>query len=186
MGPPIVIWDRSMNADQCRATVFLHDPLRRSLATWLGGRDVASMQRCALDTGHRGEHVGFPDASGRASFRWDELGFHFGSAEGPDHNPREGSFGSRLEGDDLAGTFAVAPGKSTTRLEGGRHSIDANTVDKPNRRSPTQALWALTAAVEQLTDLISAACDRPNSNSRGEPTAGAHDRGSAALGSHLL
>ncbi len=55
-----------MNVDQCRATVFLHEPLRQSLATWLGGKEVASMQRCALNGGHRGEHLGSPDAEGKA------------------------------------------------------------------------------------------------------------------------
>ena len=40
------------------------------------------MQRCALNGGHRGEHLGSPDAEGKASFRWDECGFHIGSAQG--------------------------------------------------------------------------------------------------------
>lgn len=175
-----------MNLDQCRGTVFLHEPLRRSLATWLGGEEVASMQRCTLEAGHDGEHVGVADAAGRSRFRWDELGFHIGSAEEPDHGRRDGSFGSRPE-PDLAAMFAVAPGKSTTQPRRGRHAIDANaTADEPNRRSTTQALWALTAAVERLTDLISAACDRPNSNGGGVPAPGAYDRGSAGLGSHVL
>src|SRR5215217_4678540 len=70
----LAIWGRPMNVDQCSATVFLHEPLRRSLASWLDGEDVPSMQRCALRGGHRGQHVGLLDAAGSGRFRWDECG----------------------------------------------------------------------------------------------------------------
>jgi hypothetical protein len=175
-----------MNVDQCRGTVFLHEPLRRSIANMVARRRGCIDATLALEAGHPGEHVGVPDATGRTRFRWDELGFHFGSAEGPDHGPGEGSFGSRPEA-DVAGTFAAAPRTSTRRPKSGRHAIDANaTADEPNRRSPTQALWALTAAIERLTDLISAASDRPNSNDRDASAPGAHDGGSADVASHFL
>jgi hypothetical protein len=145
-----------MNVDQCRATVFLHEPLRQSLATWLGGREVASMQRCALEGGHRGEHLGLPDAEGKGSFRWDECGFHIGSA----HAQREGLFGSRSQAVFTTTTAASTRMSTTTRPTGGRHAADAFAPAEPERRSPTQALWALTAAVERLTDSISVAGDQ--------------------------
>jgi hypothetical protein len=144
-----------MNVDQCRATVFLHQPLRQSLATWLGGKEVASMQRCALDGGHRGEHLGFPDAEGRGSFRWDECGIHIGSAQGQ----QGGLFASWPEATSTA--RAASTGMSpTTRPTAGRHAADADGPDEPNRRSPTQALWALTVAVERLTDVVGGGGDR--------------------------
>lgn len=85
-----------MKVDECRATVFLHEPLRRSLAMWLGGKEVASMQRCALGVGHLvSEHLGVPDPAGRGCFRWDECGFHIGSAERRDYgSSRGGTLGS--------------------------------------------------------------------------------------------
>jgi hypothetical protein len=151
-----------MNVDQCRATVFLHEPLRQSLATWLGGKEVASMQRCALEGGHRGEHLGLPDAEGKGSFRWDECGVHIGSA----HGQRGGLFGSASE----AVFTAKAAASTTARPTGGRHAADASASDQLDRRSPTQALWALTAAVERLTDSISAAGDRSFSHGQEGPT----------------
>ena len=153
-----------MNVDQCRATVFLHEPLRQSLATWLGGKEVASMQRCALEGGHRGEHLGFPDAEGKGSFRWDECGVHIGSAQGR----RGGLFGSLSEAASTAS--AAAPTSTTRRPRGGRHAADASAPHEPDRRSPTHALWALTAAVERLTDSITAAGDRRAPNGRPGPT----------------
>jgi hypothetical protein len=43
-----------MKVDECRATVFLHEPLRRSLAMWLGGKEVASMHtECSTGAGFR-------------------------------------------------------------------------------------------------------------------------------------
>jgi hypothetical protein len=153
-----------MNVDRCRATVFLHEPLRQSLATWLGGEEVASMQRCALNGGHRGEHLGSPDAEGKASFRWDECGFHIGSAQGQ----RGGLFVSRPESASAARAAASTAMSTTTRPTGGRHhAADADPPDESNRRSQTQALWALTAAVERLTDVVSAAGDRGVLNGRG-------------------
>jgi hypothetical protein len=171
-----------MNVDQCRATVFLHEPLRRSLGRWLGGKDVASMQRCALEGGHLGEHLGVPDPAGRGWFRWDEFGFHIGSAERRDYGEREGTLGARSPADFVA-TSTVPTGESTTtRPKGGRHAADPNaSADEPNTRSPTQALWALTAALERLADVISAAWDRPNSNGQGGPAPDAKDRRSARL-----
>jgi hypothetical protein len=171
-----------MNVGQCRTTVFLHEPLRRSLARWLGAKEVASMQRCALEGGHLGGHVGVPDRAGRGSFRWDECGFHIGSFERPDYGQREGTLGSR-SAVDFAAMSTVPTGESTTmRPKGGRHAADANaSADEPNTRSPTQALWALTAVLERLTDVISAACDRPTSNGRGGPAPDAKDRRSAGV-----
>jgi hypothetical protein len=158
---------KPMNVDQCRATVFLHEPLRQSLATWLGGKEVASMQRCALNGGHRGEHLGSPDAEGKASFRWDECGFHIGSAQGQ----RGGLFASRPESASTARAAASTAMSTTTRPTGGRHyAADADPPDDSNRRSQTHALWALTAAVERLTDVVSAAGDRGVLNGRGGPT----------------
>jgi len=153
-----------MNVHQCRATTFLHEPLRRSLATWLGGAEVGSMQRCALEEGHQSEHVGLPDAAGRGRFRWDQYGFHIGSTEGSDHGEGRTPFRSRQD-TDFAAMFVAPPGKSTTtRPKGGRHAADAHrSVDAPNTRSPTEALWALTAAVERLADLIAADRHPPNS-----------------------
>lgn len=153
-----------MNVHQCRATTFLHEPLRRSLATWLGGEAVGSMQRCTLEEGHQSEHVGVPDAAGRGRFRWDQYGFHIGSTEGSDRGESPTPFRSRQD-TDFAAMFVAPPGKSTTkRPKRGRHAADADaSVDKPNTRSPTQALWALTAAVERLADLISADRNPPNS-----------------------
>ena len=176
------IWGRPMNVDQCRATVFLHEPLRRSLGRWLGGKDVASMQRCALEGGHWGEHLGVPDPAGRGWFRWDEFGLHIGSAERRDYGERGGTLGARSPADFVA-TSTVPTGESTTtRPKGGRHAADPNaSADEPNTRSPTQALWALTAALERLTDVISAACDRPNSNGRSGPAPDAKDRRSARV-----
>jgi hypothetical protein len=180
MGLLIAIWDRPMNVDQCRATVFLHEPLRRSLAGWLGGNDVASMQRCALGGGHLGQHLGVPDPARRGWFRWDEFGFHIGSAERRDYGQRGGTLGPRSTA-DFAAMSAVPTGKSTTAgPKGGRHAADPNaSADEPNTRSPTQALWALTAALERLTDVISAACDSRNSNGQGGPVPDAKDRRSA-------
>jgi len=156
-----------MNVDQCRATVFLHEPLRQSLATWLGGKEVASMQRCALNRGHRGEHLGRPDAEGKASFRWDECGFHLGSAQGQ----RGKLFASRPESASTARAAASTAMSTTTRPTGGRHHAGgADPPDESNRRSQIQALWALTAAVERLTDVVSAAGDRGVPNGRGGPT----------------
>jgi hypothetical protein len=57
-----------MKVDECRATVFLHEPLRRSLAMWLGGKEVASMQRCALGVGHLVSTLGFPIRPAGAGF----------------------------------------------------------------------------------------------------------------------
>jgi hypothetical protein len=157
-----------MDVEQCRARVFLHEPLRRSLATWLGGRNVASMQRCTLAGGHRGEHVGFPDASGRASFRWDECGVHIGSVEGNHHGQPAEPFGSKPESDLTAMSAASTGGSATTRSTAGRHAADAYAVDEPDRRSPPQALWALTAAIERLTDSLSTAGDHRVSNGLSE------------------
>lgn len=142
-----------MNVEKCRATVFLHEPLRHSLATWLGGDEVASMQRCTLDGGHRGEHVGLPDSDGKGSLRWDECGFHLGSA---DRWHREHPFVSGL---DARATMSTAPvGESTTaRPTGGRHAAGTPAPEAPIPHSATQALWALTAAVERLTESISTA-----------------------------
>src|SRR5215218_8567190 len=160
-----------MNVDQCRATVFLHEPLRQSLATWLGGKEVASMQRCALNGGHRGEHLGCPDAEGKASFRWDECGFHIGSAQAQGR----GLFASWPQSASTTRAAASTGMSRTTRPTGGRHAggrhaADADPPDESNRRSQTQALWALTAAVERLTDVVSAAGDRGVPNGRGGPT----------------
>jgi len=165
-----------MNVDQCRATVFLHEPLRQSLATWLGGKEVASMQRCALNGGHRGEHLGSPDAEGKDSFRWDECGIHIGSAQGQ----RGGMFASWSESASTARAAASTGMSATTRPTGGRHAAHADPPDESNRRSQTQALWALTAAVDRLTDVVSAA------GNRGVPMAEAgkprHDHPGAAGG----
>ncbi len=149
-----------MNVDQCRATVFLHEPLRQSLATWLGGKEVASMQRCTLDGGHLGEHLGFPDAEGKGSFRWDECGFHIGSA----HGQRGKQSWPEASTARAAASTAMA---TTTRPTGGRHAAHADAPDEPSTRSPAQALWALTAAVERLTDVVSAAGDSGIPNRRG-------------------
>ena len=128
------------------------------------------MQRCALEEGHQNEHVGVPDAAGRGSFRWDEYGFHIGSSEGRDHRQRRTPFGSQPD-TEFAAMFVVPPGTSTTRRpKGGRHAADVNaSADETNMRSPTQALWALTAAVERLADLLSADRNPPNSNGRDGP-----------------
>jgi hypothetical protein len=171
-----------MKVDECRATVFLHEPLRRSLARWLGGKEVASMQRCALGVGHLDEHLGVPDPAGRGWFRWDECGFHIGSAEKRDYGQRGGTLGSRSAADFAAMSTVPAAESTTMRPKGGRHAADPNaSADEPNSRSPTQAIWALTAALERLTDVISAACDRANSNGRGGPAPDAKARRSARV-----
>ncbi|ULE34065.1 hypothetical protein [Mycobacterium sp. IDR2000157661] len=129
-----------MNVEQCRATVFLHEPLRQSLQRWLGGNEVASMQRCTLDGGHRGEHVGLPDADGTGSLRWDECGFHVGSANRWRREHRTES--------------------TIARPTGGRHAVDTGAAEAPKPHPDTQALWALTAAVERLAASISAAREK--------------------------
>lgn len=137
-----------MNVEQCRATVFLHEPLR--LTAWLGGDEVASMQRCTLDSGHRGQHVGLPDPDGKGSLRWDECGVHLGSAD------RHRSSAPRLHAS--APTMSAAPLRNATspRPTGGRHAAGAQTPEAPLPHSTTQALGALTAAVERLTESIAA------------------------------
>lgn len=155
-----------MDVDQCRATVFLHEPLRRSLATSLGGEEVASMQRCTLERGHRGEHVGVPDAAGRGWFRWDECGIHFGSA-GRGHSRPSGPFGSEPEASFTTMSTATSRKSGPAQPAGGRHAADARAfTDEPSTQMPAQALWALTAAVDRLTNVISTTCDRPYPNGR--------------------
>ncbi|MGV0853189.1 hypothetical protein [Mycolicibacterium phlei] len=65
-----------MDVDRCRATVFLQEPLRRSLAAKLGG-EVVSMQRCILAEGHADAHCGVPAADGRPLLRWEGRGIRF-------------------------------------------------------------------------------------------------------------
>lgn len=158
-----------MDVDQCRATVFLHDTLRRSFATWSGADEVASMQRCSLEHGHGGAHVAVPDAAPRGSFRWDECGVHIESAERRADGEPARFGGPRPAEPDVAAMSAPSTGESTRRSTRGRHAADGKaSAGEPDMQEPTQALWALIAAVDRLTHVISNACDRSNSHGRHE------------------
>jgi hypothetical protein len=151
-----------MNGDRCRATLTLHDPLRRSFGTWLGGEEVASEQRCTLKGGHPGEHLGAAAPTGRGCwFRWDDSGFHLVDVAGRRHRQRREAAEPARNGrwaDQSAAVSASSRGRPRRqRRREGRHAADtSSSVPSPESESTTQALWALTAAVERLADLIAA------------------------------
>src|SRR5271167_4283239 len=147
---------RAVDVDRCRATVTLHEPLRRSFGAWSGGKQVALVHSCVLQGGHHGEHLAAADPDGgRCWFRWDDSGL------------RLGSDGSHLERrGDLAGSPRHA--RSATRSSGATaaastaipmtppprwapHASDARAPYRsPESRSPTEALWALVTALGRL------------------------------------
>jgi hypothetical protein len=144
-----------MDTSRCCETVTLHDPLRRSFGSWMGGREVASVHLCTLDEGHRAEHLAAADGSGQGWFRWDESGFRVGVAEVPDGGGRGGLAGlPRLAGsvEPSGGSEGSSTARPTPPPKGGHHASDAAVSS--GLRSPVEALWALAAAIARLADVI--------------------------------
>jgi hypothetical protein len=142
-----------VDVDRCRATVTLHEPLRRSFSTWLGANEVAEVHSCVLQGRHHGEHLAAaaPDG-GQCWFRWDDSGF------------RLGSDGSHLTSNG-AGAAASTTIPTAPLARRGRHASDAGAPDRSSEsRSPTEALWALATAIGRLADVIAAASAPTNSN----------------------
>ena len=156
--------DLRPNGDRCRATVTLHEPLRRSFGTWLGGKEVASAHRCRIQGAHHGEHLAAADSGGKDGwFRWDDSGVRVGGAEGSDRGRRTGLAGSPRHAASAAQSSGARSAVSTTNAaapppKAGRHASDATVPAwSPESRSPTEALWALTTALARLADVIAAA-----------------------------
>jgi len=127
---------------------------------WLGGQEVPLVHRCALRVGQHSEHHAAVDAGGalRCSFRWDESGFRFGhAAEAANRGPPRRATSATESGGANSARSATKP---TTQPRHRRHDADALSVRSPESRSPTQALWALTAALARLSDVIAAASER--------------------------
>jgi hypothetical protein len=133
------------------------------------------MQRCALEGGHPGEHLGVSDPTGGRRFRWDEKGIRLAAAEM--RNYGQWGEGSRPAAGNAA-TSAVPTGESHLPLiTAGRHATEATvSVEDSITRSPTRALWALTAVLERLTEVILTASDSANSTARGSHSADVNGR----------
>ncbi|WP_396906630.1 hypothetical protein [Mycolicibacterium phlei] len=135
-----------MDVDRCRATVFLQESMRRSLAAKIGA-EVVSMQRCMLAEGHRDAHSGVPNADGRPLLRWQGRGIRLSEAT---YNGTPDNNGSR---------HAVAEAEATPHHHH-HHEAPAPepAVTADHRRD--DPLWAIAAALERLADAISAALAR--------------------------
>jgi len=155
---------RAMDADRCRATVTLDEPLRRSLSSWSGGTEFAHVHGCVLHGGHHGQHraMAKPD-DGRCWFRWDDSGFRLGIADashraqwgGQEPSPRHA--GSTARSSD-ASSAAATTNLTTPPPRRGRHAADSYAPYRsPEPRSPTEALWAIATALERLAGFIAAA-----------------------------
>jgi hypothetical protein len=156
---------RAMDS-RCCATVTLHDPLRRSLGMWLGGREVPSVHFCTLDEGHRGEHLAAAGGGGQGWFRWDESGFRIGARVPQPEWPSDLAASPRLAGPVVESSGAGSESSRNARPmppppKGGRHALDA--TESQELRLPDEALWALAAAVVRLADVIVAASGRTDS-----------------------
>ncbi len=153
-----------MDADRCRATVTLDEPLRRSLASWSGRTALAHVHGCVLRGGHHGKHRAMANPEDeRCWFRWDDTGFRLGIADashrapwgGQHQSPRHADFAARSS---HAGSAAGTTNLTTPPPRRGRHAADANAPYRaPQPRSPTEALWAIAAALQRLADFIAAA-----------------------------
>jgi hypothetical protein len=159
-----------VDVDRCRATVNLHEPLRRSFSTWLGGNEVAEVHSCVLQGGHHGEHLAAADpGGGRCWFRWDDSGFSLGS-DGSHLKRRGGLAGSPRHAGSAATSSGASAAASTTIPTAppprrGRHASDASGPYRSSEsRSPTEALWALATAIGRLADVIAAASAPTNPN----------------------
>jgi hypothetical protein len=155
---------RAMDADRCRATVTLDEPLRRSLGSWSGETGLAHVHSCVLQGSHHGQHRAMANPDDRRGwFRWDDLGFRLGVADASrraqrgdqERSPRHAGSAARSSG---AGSAAATTNLTTPRPRRGRHAADANAPYRsPEPRSPTGALWAIATALERLADVIAAA-----------------------------
>src|SRR5271157_2995046 len=161
---------RAVDVDRCRATVTLDEPLRRSFGTWLGGKEVALLHSCVLQSGHHGDHLAAADPDGRRWwFRWDDSGLRLGGdgshperRGGLEGSPRHARSATRSSGASAAASTAIS---MTPPPRWGRHASDARAPYRsPESRSPTEALWALVTAIERLADVIAAASAPTNSN----------------------
>ena len=155
---------RAMDADRCRATVTLDEPLRRSLGSWSRVTELAHVHSCVLHGGHHGQHRAMANPNdARCWFRWDDSGFRLGIADashraqwgGQEQSPRHAGSAARSSG---ASSAAATTNLTTPRPRRGRHAADANAPDRsPEPRSPTEASWAIATALERLADVIAAA-----------------------------
>jgi hypothetical protein len=153
---------------RCCATVTLHDPLRRSFSSRMGGREVASVQSCTLEEGHRGEHLAAADGGGQGWFRWDESGFRVGAKVPEGRGAGKPPASPWLAGPAVKSSGAGSEGSSTanptTPPKSGRHAYDAAVSS--GLRSPVEALWALAAAIARLADVIVAVSGGTDSGGR--------------------
>jgi hypothetical protein len=155
---------RAMNADRCRATVTLDEPLRRSLGSWSGGTELAQVHGCVLHGGHRGQHRAMANPDDRRCwFRWDDSGFRLGLADashraqggGQEPSPRHAGFAARSSDARSAAATTNLTASSPRR---GRHAADSYAPYRsPQPRSPTEASWAIATALERLADVIAVA-----------------------------
>jgi hypothetical protein len=159
-----------VDVDRCGATVTLHDPLRRSFGTWLGGKQVAPVHSCVLQGGHHGEHLAAADPDGgQCWFRWDDSGVRLAGAGPPlkqgggiAGSPRHARCSARSNGASASASTTIPTAQPQIR---GLHAADASAPDgSPESRSPTEALWALATALGRLADVIAAASAPTNSN----------------------
>ncbi len=155
---------KPMDAERCRATVTLNEPLRRSLGLWSGATEFAHVHGCVLHGGPHGQHRALANPEdGRCWFRWDDTGFRLGIADaahrvqwgGQQQSPRHAGSAA---GSDSARLATVTTNLTTPPPRRGRHAADANAPYRaPQPRSPTAALWAIATALERLADFIAAA-----------------------------
>ena len=135
-----------MSGDRCYATVLLDTEVRRSLIALIGEDDVAWVQGCVRENGHRGDHLAQPQGT-RAVNCWVQW-----------HDGGQGHISTT--GRDTGS--AVEPPDSESRA---LSTITANyaTAATPPQPGPTtsgsqaEALWAIAATLQQLADVIETA-----------------------------
>lgn len=135
-----------MNGDRCYATVLLDEEVRRSLIALIGEDDVAWVQGCVLENGHRGDHLAQPQGA-RAPNCW--VQWHDG---GQAHIRTTGrDIGSAVEPPDWE---APAPSAFTASYP---TAAAAPQPEPATSGSQAEALWAIAAALQHLADVIAAA-----------------------------
>jgi hypothetical protein len=122
---------------------MLHGPLLRSLAAATGAHPMPLEHRCGLAAGHPGAHHALASHHGtrRCWFRWDYEGFRVGAAPKPAQPVADGNTAGPRRPPEPAADAADSHQRGGPRRA-------------PLSPSGDEALWALAAAVQQLSAVI--------------------------------
>ena len=140
---PVQQGDR-VSGGGCYGSVLLDNELRQSLSA-MNGLDVPWVHGCVLDHGHDGDHGATAyqvDGGAQYWLRWPD--------HGPAHLERvELSPPGRHSSSLSAPPPNRPPPRPTTASEAGPHDVAFQATN-----SHTDALWAISAALERIADAV--------------------------------